>query len=153
MGCNEGSIRGLRVSVCMYVLYEPELQDVRGRGQYERRETLRKPLQVTLELALVLALVATDQVLVLLQCVVTPAQRSLLLRFSILQVNRMKKKKVKNANTTSLAMNKIVLFVGQTCCIISLEVYFWNAPNLSMKFHLRCYFQEKGTSGWSQFCD
>ena len=43
-----------------------------GRGLYERRESLGEPLEVALQLPLVLALVAADQVLVLPKSVVTP---------------------------------------------------------------------------------
>lgn len=47
------------------------MHDVRGRGEYERREALREAREVALQLALVLALLAAYQVLVLFECVVT----------------------------------------------------------------------------------
>lgn len=52
------------------------------RGLYERCESLREALEVSLELTLVLALVAADQVLVLPKSVVTPAS-SLAIKYDL----------------------------------------------------------------------
>lgn len=59
----------------MCVCGSPETRQVRGgqRGLHERREPVREARVIPLQFALVLALVATDQVLVLLQRVVASA--------------------------------------------------------------------------------